>query len=129
MPQRTRAQNYSKNIYEQFLVIKERPNIDENRYGTLCHQFPVMVLQNGLMQGVGYLKGKGEGENQSPEILLLTQIASLFNYTDTESFHTELHNCDISKYQYYTRQVLEMAIWYKRYAESMLEVKSGGGDS
>ena len=126
MPVKTRAQNYSKNIYSQFLAIKGLSEKEKNRYGALCHQFPVMVLQNGLMQAVGYLLGKGQNDSQKPETILLNHFAEQFNCANAEAFHTVLQNSEITKYQYYTRQLLEMAVWYKRYAESVLDVQSAG---
>jgi len=122
---KTRAQTNSQAIHQQFLTIKSMADKPKTRYGALCHQVPIMILQNGLMQAMGFLKGKGEDDPEKPETILLTHIAKQLTGKSADDFLQKLHQCNVTDYQFLTRQALESAIWYKRYAESILKVQSG----
>lgn len=117
------------------------------RYGALCHKFPLIVRENGLAAAFGFLhakestnkeyKNKDTGETQryhSAEHYLLQHYAKLFhqfelaendNYTEQ---HKKLISKDTSLQQYrrLTQQTLQLAEWFKRYAEGVLKVSADG---
>lgn len=130
----TRTQNYSRTAYRQILELNSISEPEKKRYGSLCHRVPIMILQNGLMQTIGFLKGKATNENgridpTKAESLLIGHLALQLNFSNIESFFESLFNSNIVEYQIITRNILAMSIWYKRFAESLLGVSNGSENS
>jgi len=119
----TRSQQNSEFVYRQIKTLLDEGNLIEmqrKQYGALCHRFPIMVLRNGLIQTMAYLEAKGNTESAH-----LSLYMHLRDYLTESGQPVNLQRCDLSKYQDYTRRILGAAIWYKRYAESILNVSAG----
>lgn len=132
----TRSQNYAQAVYAQFKELGER-NLDEKmqkQYGALCHRFPILVLRCGLAQAVGFLSAKGKSDkngNSSPHGLLLQHLANQLGAgADAQAFQIKVNQASLSDYRRLTREALALAVWYKRYAESLLGVDASetGGE-
>ena len=120
----TRSQRHAKAIAEQVKEVKERRNRKiEKQYGALCHRFPIMVLRNGLAQAVGFLAAKSTSDGSTAHGLLLGHLAShLSSGANATSYQTHVNRADIPEYRRMTREALAAAVWYKRFAESLLNV-------
>jgi CRISPR-associated protein Cmr5 len=117
----TRSQQYAKAIAEQVKDVKGKSLKIQKQYGALCHRFPIMVLRNGLAQAVGFLAAKSK--NTSAHGLLLGHIAAhLDSGANAASYQTHVNQADIAEYRHLTREALAAAVWYKRFAESLLNV-------
>jgi CRISPR-associated protein Cmr5 len=94
-------------------------------YGILCHKFPVMVLTCGLCQAVAFSLSKKGSVNarEKAHARLLEDLEALLG-TKPE----QIAECDAVTYMLYTRQTLAAWVYYKRFAESILGVKSGQED-
>ncbi|MCP4128403.1 MAG: type III-B CRISPR module-associated protein Cmr5, partial [Gammaproteobacteria bacterium] len=52
---KTRAQTDSRLAYDQISQLRERVDDEKQKtYGSLCHQFPMLVLRSGLCQAVAF---------------------------------------------------------------------------
>jgi len=131
---RTRSQQYSEAVFKQIERVKTVEFLDPDKkkqYGSLCHNFPVMVLQNGLSQAVAFLWVKANSTNnpeKSPYGIFLQHLSAITSGQEGESpakFQQRINQAPLIKYQQLTRQILAASIWYKRFAESILEVKPG----
>lgn len=134
---KTRSQEYSKEVFEQINGL----NLDDSKkktYGSLCHNFPLMVLRSGLSQSVAFLlvktKISGEESKQStPHIFFLENLADLtgidLNLQEGEKkaikFQEKINTLELHDYMRITRRILAASIWYKRFAESLLDVNTG----
>lgn len=128
---RTRSQQYSEQVFTQINAVEKTNALSDDKkkkqYGSLCHNFPIMVLQNGLSQAVTFLWVKADGEN-SPQGLFLKHLSAITSGSEGESpedFQQRINKAPLAQYQQLTRQILAASIWYKRFAESMLGVKAG----
>ena len=136
----TRSQQLSKQVFEQIMPMKE--SIDEETdsgrktklkkaaktYGSLCHNFPVMVLRSGLSQAVAFVWVKAKENSDSPHGKFLSHLSELTNATNNETpqqFQARINTLPLAEYQRLTRIILTASIWYKRFAESLLDVKAG----
>lgn len=101
-------------------------------YGGLCHSFPVMVRTCGLCQAVAFSKAKaGEGKDSREKAheLLLKHVARVLGVQD--DLLTAVRDASASDYMLYTRRILSAWVYFKRFAESILNVPSAapeGGD-
>lgn len=135
----TRSQQYSQIVYGHILELKEaidNATTEEEKskkeklakqYGSLCHNFPLMVLKNGLSQAVAFVWTKSNNQPDKAHTAFLKHIASLldFDENDLSSFQQDINGAELMEYQRHTRKVLAASIWYKRFGESLLGVKAG----
>lgn len=129
---RTRSQQYSQKVFEQIDAV-EKTNIladdkKKKQYGSLCHNFPIMVLQNGLSQAVAFLWIKAKDKEDSPQGVFLKHLSAITSGKEGESpadFQQRINMAPLAQYQQLTRQILAASIWYKRFAESILGVEAG----
>jgi CRISPR-associated protein Cmr5 len=107
-------------------ITKQHPDKhDETRliYGGLCHSFPVMVRTCGLCQALAFSASKA-GDSKGREKahkLILDHVGKLIGQADPLK---AVREADTVQYMLYTRRVLSAWIYFKRFAESILEVKS-----
>ncbi len=124
---RTRSQQHSKKVYEQIssLVL----DADKKKtYGSLCHNFPLMVLRSGLSQAIAFIWVKSKGVESTPQGQFLKHLSHLTEGAHNESasqFQQRINQAELIEYQRLTRKILAASIWYKRFAESILGVKAG----
>lgn len=98
-------------------------------YGGMCHSFPVMVRTCGLCQAVAFsedkaaITGSQETDRNKAHRLLLDHVAQLIN-TQPDNLTNTIRNATAMDYVFYTRRVLSAWIYFKRFAVSILKVKS-----
>ena len=107
-------------------------------YGNLCHEFPVLVRTCGLCQAIAFCADKAQSDDKARAEayrLLLTHIGKILGVetNDTGGSEGSLTNkiltADTTKYMLYTRSVLQAWVYFKRFAVSVLGVKTGGSES
>lgn len=101
---------------------------DAKTYGSLCHNFPLMVLKSGLSQAIAFVWVKAKANEKTPQAQFLKHLAELIKFSPSDKpsqFQQHINELELMEYQRYTRKILAASIWYKRFAESILEVKAG----
>lgn len=116
-------------------VDKKHPEKEDKvrkTYGSLCHSFPVMVRTCGLCQAVAFSKAKAEADDdriKKAHTYLLKHVGELLFTIDTSVTKNDpleaIRNANSTKYMLYTRRVLSAWVYFKRFAESILKVKTG----
>lgn len=122
---KTRAQkdmDLALNLVDQ--VAKKEKEV-QRIYGGLCHSFPVMVRTCGLCQAAAFSadKATGSGEREIAHQLLLKHVAALID-TQPDNLMNTIRNANAMEYMFYTRRILSAWIYFKRFAVSILKVKS-----
>jgi CRISPR-associated protein Cmr5 len=122
----TRAQKNSKQAYEHISQL-QLSGTDAKLYGSICHTFPIMVLRSGLAQSVAFLWIKAESDKPAYQTFLkhLSLISNGPSNETYKDFQQRIQEMDLAEYQRTTRTILNASVWYKRFAESMLNVKAG----
>lgn len=123
---RTRSQRDAQAIYRQIERIQNKPEKLRKQYGALCHRFPMLVLRSGLSQALGFLCAKADNDfTDSAHGLLLRHLADhLGDNAEPQVFQRTVNAADLNDYRRLTRAALAAAVWYKRYAESVLGVEA-----
>ncbi len=130
---KTRAQRDSEQAYEQISEVMSQLTVEKQKaYGNRCHHFPMLVLRSGLCQAVAFYTVKANGKTH-PETYkkFLEHMAAAAgeSNTDHEAFQKRVLRMELTEYQQTTRRILAAAIWYKRFAVSLLDVEHGGDES
>lgn len=129
---KTRAQTYSQLAYQHISQLDlANDRIQEKLYGSICHQFPIMLLRAGLAQSVAFLWVKAN--NDKPAYQKFMQHLSAITGFENENYselQQRIQQMELDEYRRTTRTILDACIWYKRFAESLLNVQAGeGGDN
>ena len=122
----TRSQQYSKKVFEQITGL-DLAEDKQKEYGSLCHNFPVMVMRSGLSQAVAFVWVKSSDDEKSPQAQFLKNLSEITGKTNEspKAFQERINTLLLADYQRMTRIILNASIWYKRFAESLLGVKTG----
>ena len=124
----TRSQENAKRIYNQVEQISRADERLKKEYGIWCQRLPILILRSGLSQATGFLWAKAEQNESKASGILLKHLAKHLNVPNAETpadFHRHINRSELQEYQRLTRLTLEASLWYKRYAESLFDVKSG----
>lgn len=126
----TRAQKDSKRAFEHISQLT-LSDTDAKLYGSICHNFPIMVLRSGLAQAVAFLWIKASNDKAAYQVFLkhLSIISGGGEQESYSALQERIQQMQLAEYQRTTRIILNASIWYKRFAQSMLNVEAGGVES
>lgn len=125
----TRNQKFAVKVFQKIESL-QREFSDENsperkKYGAMAHKLPVLILTAGLAQALGFLAAKSsEAMNER----LFKDLASTLGKTDEKQLLFHSRGGDeqtLADYLRLTQDALAALLWYKRFAESILDVKAG----
>lgn len=116
---KTRDQEYASDAVQKVSAVKKNLNdIECNRYGSMAHQLPILIRTAGLAQALGFLETRDtRGHRQ-----LLDDLGATVGLPNT--LVQKAGGVQLNEYMHLTRQVLAALLWYKRFAQSILDIKA-----
>ncbi len=117
----TRDQEYAVDAYNRVKTIKSRPKAARDRYGSMAHKLPILIRTAGLAQALAFVNARGKEEHKC----LLNDLALTLKQQNRENLAETTMNAALSEYIYLTQQALAALLWYKRFAQSVLDVQPG----
>jgi CRISPR type III-B/RAMP module-associated protein Cmr5 len=107
-------------------VEQERDEELRKSYITATHRFPFLVRQNGLQQTLGFYAGKANAKENADnaEAIFYRHIGEVLDPQEGEDPAEKLLGVSLEDYMRYSRRCLEIALWYRRFAESVLDDKA-----
>lgn len=111
----TRDQKYALDVYKKALLIKDKDKEYRNSYGGMAHKLPILIRTSGLAQALTYVKSRGNDAQQQ----LLNDLAATLQ---TPNLATVAITAQLPDYMYLTQQTMAALLWYKRFAQSVLNV-------
>jgi len=116
---KTRDQEYASFAVQRVTAVKKNLSEDDrNRYGAMAHQLPILVRSAGLAQALAFLETReSKGHKQ-----LLIDLAATVGLPDT--LVQEVRGAELNDYMHLTRQFMAALLWYKRFAQSILDIKA-----
>ncbi len=119
----TRDQRYAAIIYGQVNEVLNRDKREQEDYGRLANHLPVLVKKAGLAQALSFAEAKSEAGDKQ----LLDDLQVTIN--EISGWQIDLmdrsRKAELSEYLWLTQQVMTALHWYKRFAQSVLNVKQG----
>ena len=125
---KTRAQEYAKKVFDQVSEFKRRHTVangktDEikiNEYGSMAHKLPVLIRTAGLAQALAFVAASGS--KKPPHRQLLEDLAKTVSQPSAEVLLEASRNEEVDEYIRLTRESLAALLWFKRFAQSVLDV-------
>ena len=132
----TRQQQDALRALKDTQEILEKEEEFKKSYAIAVHRFPFLVRQNGLQQTLAFYAGKAHAKKQeneqdetnTAEGKFLDHILTSLNLSETGyvDILEALAKTDLQSYMRHTRRCLELALWYRRFVESVLKVDATG---
>ena len=128
MPIHTRSQRYAAKALECVDAIKAR-EAERDEWKSRADSFPVMVLQTGLAQAIGFLRAKslgGKDKGYKPYLADLVAVLNAGGATPAqtgEEFQKSVIVLDLASYRQLTRETLTAAGWLKRFGQAYIDKK------
>src|SRR5579885_2385277 len=117
----TRDQKYAVDVYEKVSQIRKEGKTVYKGYGAMAHKLPVLIRTGGLMQALAYVDARGK----DPQKKLLQDLAETVGKPDAAALLKRARESEMSEYMLLTHQVIDALLWYKRFAQSVLDVDAG----
>ncbi|MCI5144440.1 MAG: type III-B CRISPR module-associated protein Cmr5 [Candidatus Electrothrix sp. AR3] len=92
-------------------------------YITATHRFPFLVRQNGLQQTLDFYAGKANTKENSDnaEAIFYRHICEVLEPEKGKDPAEKLLEASLEEYMRSSRRCLEAALWYRRFAASLLD--------
>ncbi len=113
----TRTQRYAGRAMAHVRRIADDPPQLQKEYKTRAHSFPAMVMQSGLTQALGFLRAKSQGNLGSAYRAYAQGIADVLGAPSADALHEQSITAELPQYRRLTREVLEVAILIRRFAQ------------
>jgi CRISPR-associated protein, Cmr5 family len=132
----TRSQRYAQRALERLMTYKKENAGNEkilSEYKARADGFPVMVMQAGLAQALGFMLAKGQGDTNAYGCYLddlALVLLGKHGHARGEAgrnLHKEVIEADLTRYRRMTRDILMVAGWFKRFGQAYLG-KTGMGE-
>ena len=91
---------------------------ERKKYGAIAHKLPVLIRTAGLAQALGFVEARGTVASKR----LLRDLAETLEHP---ALFADSRSAELSEYIHLTRQALDALLWYKRFAQSILQVEGG----
>lgn len=114
----TRDQKYAVDIFDRVSKVKKQGKDFYEGYGAMAHKLPVLIRTAGLAQALAFVDARGK-ESQKQ---LLQDLAGTVGKPDSASLLKRAREAELSEYMLLTQQVIDALLWYKRFAQSVLDV-------
>jgi CRISPR-associated protein Cmr5 len=117
----TRQQRWAEGAYNKVKAMKGKP--DEGKYATRCMRMPSLLLQSGLVQATAFLRGRG---NEAGTTAFLNDFAAVLaepKAVTGEALDSAARSADLNKYLRLSRDALQVATWFRRFAQSEFDAE------
>lgn len=119
----TLQQRMATTAYERVMTIAPQGEREKKRYGTMAHKLPILIHTAGLAQALAFV----EARQVPQQLTLLDHLATtvaLPGINNRQELTRRSREAELADYMLLTRRTLQALLWYKRFAESILNVKA-----
>lgn len=121
----TRDQDYGARIFRQISAVKEEKDKGQKEYadsyGSMAHKLPVLIRSAGLAQALAFVEARGKEAHKD----LMDHLAQVVLNESADGAQLAMKSRDtqqLSEYMYLTHEAMAALVWYKRFAQSVLDV-------
>lgn len=118
---RTRDQVFAAEAFKKVCDFKAKHDkAAHKKYGSMAHKLPVLIRTAGLAQALAFLEARGDTHQKQ----LLTDLKNVLGQNNLVERSRKV---ELGEYARLTRECLAALLWFKRYAQSVLDVNASDG--
>ncbi len=127
-----RSQHYAREALAKIDAIKGNAKL-RDEYKSRADSFPVMVMQAGLAQGLGFLFAKSGNKTDNGYGRYLQDLAAVLKAggastaNSGEALQRHAISAELADYRLLTRETLAAAGWLKRFAQAYIKKDDKAG--
>ena len=118
----TRDQKYGAAVFRQIQDrVESQDKPYKKAYGSMAHKLPLLIRSAGLAQALAFVEARGLQAHKD----LLDHLAEVVIDQNTKGPQLAQRSRDteeLSEYMYLTHEAMAALIWYKRFAQSVLDI-------
>jgi CRISPR-associated protein Cmr5 len=114
----TRQQRMAREVFKLVSTIELLEETKKKCYGSMAHRLPVLIHSAGLAQALAFVAARGKDEQRQ----LLDHLAQVVGQNDGKKLQKASYDSDLIEYMHLTEECLAALLWFKRYAQSVLNV-------
>jgi len=114
----TRDQKYATAAYERVMRVEGKDETQRRSYGSMAHKLPILIRSAGLAQALTFVAARGS----AIQLRLLTDLAETIGLADSKQLLEKVYKANLSEYMHLTQQLMAALLWYKRFAQSILDI-------
>jgi CRISPR-associated protein Cmr5 len=125
----TRDQKYGAAIYKKVSDLKEEADAKDKEgekyaesYGSMAHKLPVLIRSAGLAQALAFVEARGKAAHKKLLDHLAQAVLEKDDVNGTTLAERSRNTEQLSEYMRLTHEVMAALVWYKRFAQSVLDV-------
>lgn len=123
----TLEQQYAAGAYRRVKAFEQRhPDKEDTArkyYGTMAQKLPVLIRSAGLAQALAFVDAKASGTHEEPYRQLLGDLAQVLGYPDAGRLLEASREAGLVDYMRLSRKAVLALTWFKRFAQSVLDVE------
>ena len=116
----TRDQKYASTIYDKVMKVSEQGEKAKS-YGVMSHKLPILIHKAGLVQALAFVASRSEKKFPLRD-QFLDDLASTIGEQNRQQLLRRAREAYLTEYIHLTQRVLDALLWYKRFAQSILDV-------
>ena len=121
----TLQQQFASSVYKRVQAYAEESNEkDSKKYGAMALRLPILVRKSGLVQAIAFLEMKAGGDSGKPFQVLLNDLSGVVMAGKSDSLSAASRTENLQEYIYLTRRTLIALDWFRRFAQSILNVET-----
>lgn len=122
---RTREQVYAAGVFKRVAAIKaDRSQEARSRYGGMAHKLPILIRTAGLAPALAFVASSDKAEHKR----LLADLAAVLGWESSEKLLEASRLEPLDTYMRLTGEALAALLWFKRFAQSELDVEGPGDE-
>ena len=96
---------------------------ERKKYGSMAHKLPILIRTAGLAEALAFTDSRKKDPIDSLLNALAEVVSSDFMpFQNKENLLSKSRSADLQDYMYLTRRSMLALKWFKRFAQSILEV-------
>lgn len=117
----TRTQRYAADVFGRVEPLAQEDKAYRDKYKSMAEKLPALIRSAGLAQALAFVQAKAVKEEAWGD--LLDHLAQTLYYADRAALSAASRSpqCTLSVYLRLTNETLEALLWYKRFAQSLLD--------
>lgn len=118
----TLEQEVAEKVYGKVALFEEnhpQGSAKRNQYGGMAHSLPILIRTAGLAEAVAFVQSRDKTHGS---VALLNDLGQVVSAKSADDFAEQSRKADLQEYMYLTHRALQALKWFKRFAQTVLDV-------
>lgn len=119
---KTIEQEMAEKVYGKVTLFGENQpqgSVKRNQYGGMAHSLPILIRTAGLAEALAFVQSRGKAHGS---FALLEDLGQVVLEKSADGFADQSRRTELQEYTYLTHRALQALKWFKRFAQTVLDV-------